>query len=173
MMETDKSWTWYHEQWGKPTYDDSKLFQLLTIGIFQVGLNWKMIAGKRDVFAKYFYDYNVERVAAILPDEIEVMLKDSDMIKNERKINATINDAQAVLSIQKEYGSFSNYLWKFVNDKPLVNEYTERDEVPTSSELSKAVAVDMKKHGFTYVGPIVMYMFMKAGGMVQDNVLNE
>ncbi|MHC9532747.1 DNA-3-methyladenine glycosylase I [Dellaglioa sp. BT-FLS60] len=172
-MENDKSWTWYHEQWGTPTYDDTKLFQLLIIGIFQVGLNWKMIAGKKDVFAKYFYNYDISKVAATLPDEIEKMLMDTNMIRNERKIKATINDAQAILSIQKEYGSFSNYLWKFVDNKPLINDYTEHDEVPTSTELSKLIAVDMKKYGFTFVGPIVIYMFMKASGMIKDNVLNK
>ncbi|MTD42137.1 DNA-3-methyladenine glycosylase I [Erwinia sp. CPCC 100877] len=166
------NYDWYHQQWGKPTHDDRLLFILLTVGTFQVGLSWKVAAGKLPVFLKNFHNMEISKVAAMLPDEVEAILQDPEMIRNPRKVQATIQNARAILAVQEEYGSFAEYMWDFVGGVPRLNVYEEAYEVPNVTPLSKNVAKDMKRHGFTFVGPVVTYMFMKASGMIQDEVLN-
>lgn len=163
---------WYHNQWGKPTHDDRLLFILLTVGTFQAGLSWKAAAGKMDVFLRNFHNMDIQKVAGMMPDDVGKIMQDPEMIRNPRKINATIQNAQAILAVQEEYGSFAEYMWDFVGGVPRLNVYEEAYEVPNVTPLSKNVAKDMKKHGFTFVGPVVTYMFMKASGMIQDEVLN-
>lgn len=121
---------------------------------------------------KNFHNMEIQKVAAMMPDDVEKIMQDPEMIRNPRKINATIQNAQAILAVQEEYGSFAEYMWDFVGGVPQLNVYEEAYEVPNVTVLSKNVAKDMKKHGFTFVGPVVTYMFMKASGMIQDDVLN-
>lgn len=163
----------YHKQWGKPTYDDQLLFELLTVGTFQVGLSWKVAAGKREVFLRNFENMNIQKVAAMMPDDIERIMEDPAMIRNPRKIDATITNARAIIGIQKEFGSFANYMWNFVDNETIELEYIDATDVPNSSPLAAQVAKDMKKHGFKFVGPVVTYMFMKASGLVRDVVLDQ
>nr|WP_034565120.1 DNA-3-methyladenine glycosylase I [Carnobacterium gallinarum] len=163
----------YHNQWGKPTHDDQLLFELLTVGTFQVGLSWKVAAGKREVFFKNFDNMEIAKVAAMMPDDIERIMEDPNMIRNPRKIDATITNARAIIGIQKEFGSFATYLWNFVDNEPIELEYIDASEVPNSSPLAATLAKDMKKRGFKFVGPIVTYMFMKASGLVKDIVLDQ
>lgn len=174
-MKQDKQpkYYWYHEQFGKPTHDDRMMFILLTVGTFQAGLSWKAAASKMEVFLKNFHNMDIQKVAAMLPDEIEQVMNNPEMIRNPRKINAVVQNARAILGVQNEYGSFANYMWDFVGGVPKLNVYEEADEVPNVVPLSEKVAKDMKKHGFTFVGPVVTYMFMKACGIVQDTVLNQ
>lgn len=112
------NYQWYTEQWGKPTREDDLLFLLLTVGVFQVGLSWKAAAGKKVAFMKNFCQMKPEKVAALLPDEVDRIVADPDMIRNRRKIEATIKNAQAILKVQEEFGSFANYLWQFVKTSP-------------------------------------------------------
>ena len=152
------NYQWYTEQWGKPTREDDLLFLLLTVGVFQVGLSWKAAAGKK--------------VAALLPDEVDRIVADPDMIRNRRKIEATIKNAQAILKVQEEFGSFANYLWQFVKNVPVLSIYEEAYQVPRTQLLSDNVAKDLKKRGFSFVGPIVTNMFLKASGIIQVEILN-
>lgn len=167
-----KNYQWYSDQWGKPTKNDDELFLLLTVGVFQVGLSWKVAAGKKAVFMKNFRGMEIEKVAALMPDDVDKILADPEMIRNPRKVNAVVKNARAILTVQKEYGSFSEYLWSFVHHVPILNVYEETYQVPNISPLSETLAKDMKKRGFSFVGPVVTYMFMKASGMIQDEVLN-
>ncbi|CAD5901725.1 DNA-3-methyladenine glycosylase 1 [Carnobacterium maltaromaticum] len=162
----------YQNQWGTPTHDDQLLFELLTVGTFQVGLGWKMVVNKRDVFLRNFQQMDILKIAAMMPDDVERIMEDPAMIRNPRKINATITNARAIIGIQKEYGSFAAYLWQFVDNQTIEYEYTEASEVPTSSPLSEKVAKELKKKGFKFVGPIVTYMFMKASGLVHDTIID-
>lgn len=173
MTSKNSAYQWYQEQWGIPTTDDQQLFLLLTIGTFQAGLSWKVAASKREVFFKYFHEMRIHEVAAMLPDEIEALAHNPEMIRNPRKIQATVTNARAILAIQQEFGSFSNYLWSFVNDCPQVKVYEERYEIPTRSDTAIRVANDLKKRGFSFVGPITTQMFLKAAGLIQENVLNQ
>lgn len=172
MKKSQPNYQWYHEQWGKPTHDDRLLFILLTVGTFQAGLSWKAAAGKLPAFLRNFHNMEVQKVAGMMPDDVERIMQDQEMIRNPRKIQATIQNAQAILAVQQEYGSFAEYMWDFVGGVPRLNVYEEAYEVPNVTPLSKTVAKDLKKHGFTFVGPVVTYMFMKASGMIQDEVLN-
>lgn len=168
------NYQWYTEQWGgKPTREDDLLFLLLTVGVFQVGLSWKAAAGKKVAFMKNFCQMKPEKVAALLPDEVDRIVADPDMIRNRRKIEATIKNAQAILKVQEEFGSFANYLWQFVkNVPPVLSIYEEAYQVPRTQLLSDNVAKDLKKRGFSFVGPIVTNMFLKASGIIQVEILN-
>lgn len=173
-MKAERSaYQWYQEQWGIPTTDDQQLFLLLTIGTFQAGLSWKLAASKREVFLENFHGMNIKKVAAMLPDELEKLSQNPEMIRNPRKIQATVTNARAILAVQQEFGSFSNFLWSFVDNRPQVTIYEERYEVPTRSDTATRAAKELKKRGFSFVGPVIMYMFMKAAGMIQDCVLNQ
>ena len=163
---------WYHEQWGKPTHDDRLLFILLTVGTFQAGLSWKAAAGRLSAFLKNFRNMEIKKVAGMMPDDVEKVMADPLMIRNPRKINATIQNAQAILTIQEEYGSFANYLWNFVGGVPILSIYEEEYEVPKVTPLASKVAKDLKKRGFSFVGPVVTCMFLKASGIIQEEVLN-
>lgn len=173
MKKSRPNYQWYHEQWGKPTHDDRLLFILLTVGTFQAGLSWKAAAGKLPVFLRNFHNMEIQKVAGMMPDDVEKIMQDPEMIRNPRKIQATIQNAQAILAVQQEYGSFAEYMWAFVGSVPCLNVYEEAYEVPNVTPLSKNVAKELKKHGFTFVGPVVTYMFMKASGLIQDEVLNQ
>lgn len=163
----------YENRFGKPTHNDQELFELLTVGVFQVGLSWKVAASKLPVFRAVFFNMDINKVAAIDLENIDSIVANPDMIRNRRKISAVIKNARAILQIQEEFGSFANYMWQFVDDTPKIMEYESSDEVRNTDPLGAKVAKDMKKHGFSFVGPTVTYLFMKASGMIQDQVWNK
>ncbi|MGC6768689.1 DNA-3-methyladenine glycosylase I [Enterococcus sp. LJL128] len=169
-----KAYQWYSEQWGKPTKDDRMLYLLLTVGVFQAGLSWKAAAGKKDAFFRNFCDMDFRQVAALFPDDIEKILKAPDMIRNPRKINATIQNARAIVQLlsEGEYNSFADYLWDFVGGVPVVKTYENSDEVTNTLPEATVIAKDLKKRGFSFVGPVVTCMFLKAAGVIQDQVVN-
>ena len=163
---------WYSERWGKPTRDDRMLFLLLTVGVFQAGLSWQAAAGKREVFEKNFCGMDFRKVAAFFPEDIERIAEDPEMIRNRRKIKAVVQNARAIVTLLEDYDSFADYLWDFVGGVPIVHEYEQADEVPNTLPEATVIAKDMKKRGFTFVGPIVTCMFLKAAGIMQDRVWN-
>lgn len=165
-----KNYQWYSDQWGKPTKDDSLLFLLLIVGIFQAGLSWKVAASKRAVFEQNFCQLDIAKVAALFPEEIEKISQDPAMIRNPRKINAVVQNAQAIIRLQADYDSFADYLWDFVGGVPLIYEYESSDTITNVVPAATMIAKDMKKRGFTFVGPIVTTMFLKAAGIIQDRV---
>ncbi|MBM7712297.1 DNA-3-methyladenine glycosylase I [Enterococcus xiangfangensis] len=162
---------WYRDQWGKPTHDDRMLFLLLTVGVFQAGLSWQIAAGKREIFERNFCDMDFHQVAAFFPEDLEQIVNDPEMIRNPRKIRAIVANARAIVTLLKEYDSFAEYLWDFTGGVPIIHEYELKDEVPNTLSEATVIAKDMKKRGFVYVGPIVTCMFLKAAGIIQDQIV--
>lgn len=160
----------YHdEEWGVPVYDDAKLFEFLILETFQAGLSWITILRKRENFRKAFDDFDYKKIAQYNQDKINVLIQDTGIIRNKLKINATISNAIAFMKIQKEFGSFNEYIWGFVNGKPIKNKFRSYKEAPANTALSDAISKDLKKRGFKFVGSTVIYAHMQATGMVNDH----
>ena len=161
----------YHdEEWGVPTYDDQKLYEMLVLESFQAGLNWLTILKKREHFRIAFDAFDYETVATYKEDKVLELLQNKNIIRHRGKIEAAINNAEAILKIQNEFGSFSAYLWRFVGGKPIINNFINHKDVPSETELSKTMALDLKQKGFKFLGPTTIYAFMQATGLVNDHV---
>jgi DNA-3-methyladenine glycosylase I len=160
----------YHDQeWGVPVYDDATLFEFLILETFQAGLSWITILRKRENFRTAFDDFDYKKIATYNQDKIDALLLDSGIIRNKLKIHATISNAQAFMNIQKEFGSFSKYIWGFVDGNPIKNNCKTKQDVPATTEISDALSKDLKKRGFKFVGSTVIYAHMQATGMVNDH----
>lgn len=161
----------YHdEEWGKPVYDDNKLFEFLLLETFQAGLSWITILRKRENFSNAFDNFDYIKIAAYNENKVQELLQDPGIIRNRLKVLAAVSNAQAFIKIQKEFGSFSNYYWKFTDNKVLDNNPKTLKEIPATSTLSDAISKDMKKRGFKFVGSTVIYANMQATGMVNDHI---
>lgn len=169
---TDPLYVKYHdEEWGKPVYDDKVLFEFLILEGAQAGLSWITILRRREGYRKAFADFDVKKVAAFTQADAERLQQDEGIIRNRLKIAATIKNAQLFIEIQKEFGSFANYIWAYMPDKkPLVNDF-RNGGILVSNEISDAIAKDMKKRGFKFFGSTICYAFMQAVGMVNDHVI--
>jgi DNA-3-methyladenine glycosylase I len=171
LCETDDLYRNYHdEEWGKPVYDDETLFEFLVLESFQAGLSWYTILVKRESFRTAFEDFNYQKIANYSDENVDKLMNNAGIIRNKLKILATINNAQHYLKIQKEFGSFSKYIWDFVDGKPIVNHPKTMKDVPATTEISDALAKDLKKRGFKFLGSTTIYAFMQATGMVNDHV---
>ncbi len=169
--EKDDLYRNYHDnEWGKPVYDDPTLFEFLILETFQAGLSWYTVLAKRENFREAFAGFDVQQVAAFSEKQIEKLLTDAGIIRNQLKIRAAVTNAQAFIKIQEEFGSFSDYIWKFTNGKPIDNQPKTLKDVPASTPLSDAISKDLKKRGFKFVGTTVVYAHMQATGMVNDHV---
>lgn len=163
----------YHDQeWGKPVYDDETIFQFLVLESFQAGLSWITILRKRENFKKAFDDFDYKKIAEYDDDKVNELMQNAGIIRNKLKILATINNAKKFMEIQKEFGSFSKYIWDFVGGEPLVNHPKSLKDVPATSEISDLLAKDLKKKGFKFLGSTVVYAHMQATGMVNDHVID-
>jgi DNA-3-methyladenine glycosylase I len=161
----------YHDtEWGVPVFEDRKLFEFLTLETFQAGLSWLTILRKRIHFHQAFDEFDYHKIALYDTEKKGALLTNSSLVRNRLKIDAAINNAQAFLKIQKKYGSFSNYIWDFVGGKPIQNRFKTLDEVPSSTPLSLKISTALKKEGFKFVGPTVLYAHMQATGMVNDHL---
>ena len=161
----------YHDkEWGIPVYDDTKLFEFLILETFQAGLSWITILNKRENFRKAFDDFNYQKIANYSEDKIQELLLDAGIIRNKLKVYSAVSNAQAFIKVQEEFGSFSKYIWGFVNGKPIDNNRKSLKEVPATTPLSDAISKDLKKRGFKFVGSTVVYAHMQATGMVNDHV---
>lgn len=161
----------YHdEEWGRPVHDDRMLFEFLLLETFQAGLSWITILRKRENFRKAFDNFDYKKIAKYDDQKITSLLEDTGIIRNRLKILAAISNAQAFIKIQKEFGSFSNYYWKFTDGKQLDNSPKTLAEVPATTPLSDTISKDMKKRGFKFVGSTVIYANMQATGMINDHV---
>jgi len=166
----DEPNTTYHDkEWGRPQHDDVKLFEFLILEGAQAGLSWTTILKRRDGYRRAFSDFDVLKVSKYNKKQIEKLLTDESIIRNRLKINSAVNNAKQFLKIQAEYGSFDNYIWGFVNYKPLKNKYKKLSDIPTSNEISEKLSNDLKKHGFNFIGPTICYALMQAIGMVNDH----
>ena len=169
---TDPLYMKYHdEEWGKPVFDDKILFEFMILEGAQAGLSWITILRRRDGYRTAFEDFDVKKVAALTADDVERLMLDAGIIRNRLKINSTIKNAQLFIAIQKEYGSFSNFIWGFIPDKkPFVNDF-KNGGIPARTDISDAIAKDMKKRGFKFFGTTICYAFMQATGMVNDHII--
>lgn len=169
--EKDDLYRNYHDQeWGKPIYDDEIIFEFLILESFQAGLSWYTILAKRENFRAAFDQFDYQKIAQYSEDKVEELIQNAGIIRNRLKILATINNAQKFMEVQKEFGSFSKYIWGFVNHQPIINRPKTLKEVPATTEISDALAKDLKKRGFKFMGSTVVYAHMQATGMVNDHV---
>lgn len=163
----------YHDnEWGKPVYDDHKLFEFLLLETFQAGLSWITILRKRENFRKAFDNFDYRKIAKYDDAKITALLQDAGIIRNRLKVLAAISNAQAFIAIQKEFGSFSSYYWAFSNNKPVDNKFELMSQIPATTPLSDEISKDMKKRGFKFVGSTVIYANMQATGMVNDHIMD-
>lgn len=160
----------YHdEEWGVPVRDDRVQYEFLVLESAQAGLSWATVLKKRENYRKAFADFNAEKVARFGEVELEAMLQNAGLIRNRAKLSAAINNAQRFLEVQKEFGSFSEYFWGFVDHKPIINHWKNMAEVPAKTALSDTVAKDLKKRGFKFLGSTVIYAHLQACGLVMDH----
>ena len=163
----------YHDhEWGRPVYDDRKLFEMLTLEGAQAGLSWLTILKRREHYRQAFDRFDPEKICKYGPDQLNKLFTNEGIIRNRLKIRSVVTNAKAFLHIQAEYGTFCKYIWQFVGGKPLLNHWNTAEDVPSSTEQSERMSKDLKKHGFKFVGPTICYAFMQATGMVNDHVLN-
>jgi DNA-3-methyladenine glycosylase I len=163
----------YHdEEWGVPIYDDRKLFEFLVLETFQAGLTWELILNRRESFREAFDNFEPKIVANYSDKKINNLLNNPKIIRNKLKIMSSINNACRVLEIQKEFGSFSNFIWKFVGGKTIYNKFVTLFDLPSQSKESVEMSKEMKHRGFKFVGPTICYAFMQAVGLVNGHLLN-
>ena len=171
--EKDHLYQNYHDnEWGKPVYDDETLFEFLTLESFQAGLSWYTILVKREGFREAFDNFNYHKIAKYSEQKVEELLNDSRIVKNRLKIFATINNAQKFIEVQKDFGSFSNYIWAFTGGQPIDNHPKELKDIPATTAISDKISKDLKKRGFKFLGSTTIYAFMQAVGMVNDHIAN-
>ncbi len=163
----------YHDkEWGVPIYNDKKIFELLLLETFQAGLSWITILKKRENFKIAFDEFNYEKIAKYSDKKLEILGKDERIIRNQLKIKAAKTNAIAFMKVQKEFSTFSKYLWGFVNGSPIQNKFKSMKELPTNTPLSNKISTDLKKRGFKFVGSTIVYAHMQAIGMVNDHLTN-
>ena len=161
----------YHDtEWGVPVHDDRHLFEMLTLEGAQAGLSWEVVLRKRDGYRRAFHDFDITRVAAMTDHALEALRGDPGIVRNRLKIFSTRSNAAAILAIRREVGSFASYLWSFVDDRPVINDFTAIGEVPAATPLSDRLSRDLKARGFRFVGTTIIYAFMQGVGMVNDHV---
>ena len=161
----------YHdEEWGVPVHDDRRHFEFLVLEAAQAGLSWITILKRRDGYRRAFCDFDPAAVAKLGPADVERLLGDAGIIRNRRKLESTISNARAFLEIRKEFATFDSYIWGFVNGTPLLNNWGPGSPIPAQTALSKEVSADLRRRGFTFLGPVVCYAHLQATGLIMDHV---
>ena len=167
VLMGDPTYVRYHDfEWGVPSYDDNKLFEMLVLESFQAGLSWQCILKKRESFREAFSDFDYKKIACYGQEKIEELLSNSKIIRNRRKIEAVVENARIFMNIQKEWGSFSNYIWHFTDGAIVKN---VSDEFNSTSSLSDLVSSDLKKRGMKFVGSVIIYSYLQAIGIINDH----
>ena len=163
----------YHDRdWGVPVYDDGKLFEMLVLEGAQAGLSWETVLRKREGYRAAFDNFDPRLIARYGPDKLEQLLLDPRIVRNRRKVESCVRNAQEFLKIQEEWGSFSAYLWEFVDGKPVVNGWANLEQVPAKTALSDRLSKDLRKRGFKFVGPTICYAFLQSTGLVNDHLVS-
>lgn len=163
----------YHDlEWGVPLKDDHALFEFLILETFQAGLSWITVLRKRENFREAFDNFDYKKIAAYTDQKIDQLLSNPGIIRNKLKVKATITNAQAFMEVQKEFGSFSDYIWGFTKGKPITNTFKTMGDIPANTPLSDTISKDLKKRGFKFVGSTVVYAHMQATGMVNDHIMS-
>jgi len=160
----------YHDkEWGVPLHNDRKLFEFLILEGMQAGLSWLTILKKRDAFRAAFDNFDFNKVAKYTPAKIEKLMNNSGIIRNRLKLNAAVTNARAFIRVREEFGTYDKYIWAFVDYKPVQNTRKQHKDIPAKTDLAEALSKDLKKRGFTFVGPTIVYALMQATGMVNDH----
>jgi len=163
----------YHDnEWGIPQHNDRKLFEFLILEGAQAGLSWSTILKRREGYRKAFSNFDPFKVSKYTSNHVEKLLSNKEIIRNKLKINSAITNAKHFLKIRKEFGSFDKYIWNFVNHKPIINNFKKLSDLPASTIISEKMSIDLKHHGFTFVGPTICYAFMQAVGMTNDHTMD-
>lgn len=163
----------YHDhEWGAPVHDDRKHFEFLILEGAQAGLSWATILKRRDGYRRAFANFNPKKVAAFTTATIATILRNPGIIRNRLKVQSAVNNAKHFLAIQKEYGSFDAYIWRFVNNKPVINAWKTLKDIPPTSKESDALSRDLKQRSFTFVGTTIIYAHMQACGLINDHLVN-
>jgi DNA-3-methyladenine glycosylase I len=163
----------YHdEEWGVPVYDERTLFEFLILEGAQAGLSWSTILNKRDGYRRAFDGFDAEKVARYDGTKISALLTDPGIVRNQLKIGSAVTNAQAFLKVQEERGSFSEYIWSFVDGRPIQNAWRSLAEIPAKTPLAETISKDLKDRGFRFVGPTIVYAHMQATGMVNDHLVD-
>ncbi|WP_433629245.1 DNA-3-methyladenine glycosylase I [Chryseobacterium cucumeris] len=169
--EKDDLYRKYHdEEWGRPAYDDETIFEFLILESFQAGLSWYTILSKRENFRTAFDDFDYKKVAAYSHKKIDALMNNPGIIRNRLKILSAVNNAQKFIEVQEEFGSFSHYIWNFIDGKPIDNCPETLSDIPATTEVSDLISKELKKRGFKFVGSTVIYAHMQATGMVNDHL---
>jgi DNA-3-methyladenine glycosylase I len=169
----DEVYRAYHDnEWGVPVHDDRRLFEMLVLEGAQAGLSWRTILNKRAGYRRAFADFDPDAVARFGEADVERLLLDTGIVRNRAKVASAIRNAKAAQGVVREAGSLDDYLWSFVGGVPIKNTWRRLNEIPAETELSRAVSKDLKRRGFNFVGPTVIYAFMQAVGLVNDHVVS-
>lgn len=161
----------YHDhEWGVPVFDDRLLFEFLILEGAQAGLSWITVLKKRDAYRRLFHNFDADKIARFSRTKIEHLLQNSAIIRNRLKIESTVDNARAFLTLREQHDSFSDYLWQFVDGRPVQNKWKSDRQVPASTKQSEAMSRDLKQRGFRFVGPTICYAYMQAIGMVNDHI---
>ena len=169
----DELYIKYHdEEWGVPVHDDIKHFEFLVLEINQAGLSWKTVLNKRDNYTKAYDNFDLQKVAKYDDHKITQLLNNAGIIRNRKKIEASIHNAKRFLEIQMEFGSFDSYIWSFVNYQPVVNAWKRDLDIPSSTILSDAISSDLKRRGFKFIGSIIVYAHLQATGIINDHIVD-
>jgi len=171
LGQFDEYVAYHDEEWGVPTWDDATLFEFLILEGAQAGLSWATILKKRKGYRTNFADFDVARVARFTDKRIEKILTDPGIVRNRLKVVSSVTNAKAFIKVQKEFGSFAEYIWGFVGHKPIQSRWASMKDVPATTEESDALSKDLKKRGFKFVGSTIMYAYMQATGMVNDHTV--
>jgi len=170
-LKTNLEETYHDEEWGVPIFDDRKLFELLALELCQSGLSWHTILKKRAGYLSAFHKFDIDKVASFDEEKVEELVLDAGIVRHRGKISAIINNARCIVDIQKEHGSFSDYLWSFVDKQPIVGNWLSENDVPASTELSTQISKEMKKKGFKFLGSTTIYAFLQSVGVVNDHTV--
>ncbi len=163
----------YHDtEWGVPVHDDQTLFEYMVLDAFQAGLSWNTILNKRENFREAFDEFDWNKIALYTEEKEQELLLNKGIIRNKLKIKATITNARQYQKIIEEYGSFDSYIWKFFHFIPKINQYKSMSEIPSVSEEAITISKDLKKRGFKFVGPTIIYAFLQAAGMINDHIIS-
>ncbi|OCH23064.1 DNA-3-methyladenine glycosylase I [Aliivibrio logei] len=163
----------YHDnEWGVPVHSDQQLFESLILEGAQAGLSWSTILKKREGYRLLFDGFDVEKIVKYDQDKVEALMLDARIVRHRLKINSVITNAQAFIKIQQEFGSFSDYLWSYVDGKPMINKWETMADVPATTELSDKLSKDLKKRGFKFIGSTICYAFLQATGVIDDHLVS-
>lgn len=165
-------WDYHDNEWGRPDYQDDRLFEMLCLESMQAGLSWGLILKKRDTMKAAFDNWDYKAIAVYGEEKVAQLLQNEGIIRNRLKVRAMITNAQAYLRIQEEFGSFGSYFWGFADHRPIVNQWQRHEDVPASTPLSDEISKDLKRRGFKFVGTTIIYAYMQSVGMVNDHTMD-